>query len=59
MVAVISFDVYHFLVFSDLICHLEATGTVFSGCTVPPDSNEINLEVATKRLLCQQVKISG
>ena len=36
MVAVISIDVYPFLAFSNMTCHLE----VFSGCTVPPDSKE-------------------
>ena len=41
MVAVISVDTYPFLAFSDLNCHLE--DTVFSGCTVPPDSKETKL----------------
>ena len=36
VVAVISIDVYPFLAFSNMTCHLE----VFSGCTVPPDSKE-------------------
>ena len=43
MVAVISVDAYPFLAFSDLICHLEDTGIVFAGCTVPPDSKETEL----------------
>ena len=41
MVAVISVDAYPFLAFSDLTCRLE--DTVFSGCTVPPDSKETEL----------------
>ena len=44
------------LTFLDLSCHLEDTG-VFSGCTLLPDSKETNLEVATKSLLHQQIKI--
>ena len=36
MVAVINVDAYTFLAFSDLTCHLEDTGIVFSGCTVLP-----------------------
>ena len=34
----ISADAYPFLAFSDLICHLEDTGMMFSGYTFPPDS---------------------
>ena len=34
---------YSFLAFSDLTCHLEDTGIVFSGCTVLPDSKETEL----------------
>ena len=40
MVAVISVDAYPFLAFSDLTCHLEDMGKVFSGCSLPPDSKE-------------------
>ena len=43
VVALISVDAYPFLAFSDLICHLEDTGIVFSGCTVPPDSKKTEL----------------
>ena len=35
-----SVDVYLFLAFSDLTFHLEDTGIVFSGCTVPPENKE-------------------
>ena len=38
-----SVDAYPFLTFSDMTCHLEDTGKVFSGCTVPLDSNETEL----------------
>ena len=43
MVAVTSVDPFLFLAFSDLTCHLEDTGMVFSGCTVPSDSKETEL----------------
>ena len=43
MVVVISVDAYPYLAFSDLTCHLEDTGKVFSGCTVPSNSKEIKL----------------
>ena len=39
VVAVISVDAYPFSAFSDLTCHLE----VFSGCTLPPDSEETEI----------------
>ena len=39
----ISVHAYPFLAFSDLTCHLEDIGQVFSGCTVPPDSKETEL----------------
>ena len=42
VVAVISVYAYLFLAFSDLTCHLEDTG-MFSGCTVPPYSEETEL----------------
>ena len=40
MVAVISVGAYSFLAFSDLTCHLEHVGRVFSGCIVPPYSKD-------------------
>ena len=40
MVAVISVDAYPFVAFSDLTCHLEEKGYMFSGRTVLPDSKE-------------------
>ena len=43
VVAVISADAYSFLAFSDLTCHLQDTGKVSSGCTVPPNSKETEL----------------
>ena len=49
MVAVISVDAYPFLAFSDLNCHFKDTVIV----------RRPNLEVMTKRLLHQQVKIPG
>ena len=45
----ISVDAYPFLAFSDLNCHFEDTVTV----------RRPNLEVMTKRLLHQHVKILG
>ena len=39
----ISVDSYPFLVFSDLMCHLEDTGIGVSCCTVPPDSKDTEL----------------
>ena len=32
---------------------------MFSGCVVPPENKETDLEVATKRFLHQQVKNTG
>ena len=58
MVVVIRIDAYPFLAFSDLTCHLEDTGIVFSSCTMP-DSKKPNLKVATKRLFHQKLKILG
>ena len=57
VIAVISVDTYPFLVFSDLTCHLKDTGINVFGCTVQSDSKKTKLEVVTKRLLHQQVKI--
>ena len=60
-VAMTSIDAYLFSAFSDLICHLKDTGisgfflvTLFCLIVRRP-----NLEVATKRLLHQPVKILG
>ena len=39
----ISVDGYFFFTISDLTCHLEDTEKVFSGCTVLPDSKEVEL----------------
>ena len=58
MLAVISVDAYPFLAFSDLTFHLEDTGIVvfwLHRLIVM----RLNLEVATKKLLHQQVKIPG
>ena len=58
VVAVISVDPYPFLAFSDLTCHLEDTRCfLVSLCCLIV--RRPNLEVATKRLLHQQVKIPG
>ena len=59
MVAVISVDAYPFLAFPDLTCHLEDTeiGIFWLHCRLI--ERRPNLEVATKRLLHQQVKIPG
>ena len=60
VVAVINVDAYPFLAFSDLICHLEDTGMgVFMVALCLMIVRRPNLEVATKRLLHQQVKIFG
>ena len=44
MVAVIDFDAYPFLVYSDLISLPEDAGIGISGCTVLSDSKETELE---------------
>ena len=60
VVAVISIDAYPFLAFSDLTCHLEDTGIgVFLVALCHLIVRRLNLEVVTKRLLHQQVKIPG
>ena len=60
VVAVISVDAYPFLAFSDLTCHLEDTGMgVFMVALCRMIVRRPNLEVATKRLFHQQVKIFG
>ena len=43
MITVISVDVYPFLAFLDLTCHLEDTGIAVFGCNVPLDSKETKL----------------
>ena len=43
VVTVISVDVYPFLAFLDLTCHLEETGIGVFGCNVPLDSKETKL----------------
>ena len=60
MVAVISVDDYPFLAFSDLTCHFEDAeiGVFWLRCVVLIVRIP-NLEVATKRLPHQQVKIPG
>ena len=60
MVAVTSADVYPFLAFSDLTCHLQDTGIrCFLVALCHLIVRRSNLEVATKRLLHQHVKIPG
>ena len=57
VVAVIIVDTYPFLDFSDLICHLkDKCFLVTLNCLIV---KRPNLEVVTKRLLHQQVKILG
>ena len=58
MVAVINVDAYPFLAFSELTCHLEDTGC-FLVALCQLIVRRLNLEVVTKRLLHQQVKILG
>ena len=43
MVAVFNVDAYAFLALTELTCHLEDTGMVFSDFTVLPDSKETEL----------------
>ena len=60
MVAVISVDAYPFLAFSDLNCHPDDTGIrCFLVVLCHLIVRKLNLEVATKRLLHRQVKLSG
>ena len=59
MVTVISVDAYPFLAFSDLICHLEGTGIGAFWLHCRLIERRLKLEIATKRLLHQQVKIPG
>ena len=55
----VSVDAYLFLAFSDLTCHVEDTGIGFLVTLCHLIVRRPNLEVVTKRLLHQQVKISG
>ena len=57
--AVVSVDTYPFLAFSDLTCHLEDTGIGFLVGLCRLIARRRNLEVATKRLLHQQIKTPG
>ena len=63
MLAVMSVDACPFLAFSDLRCHLEVTGIGVYRCFLVALFHLIvrtpNSEVATKRLLHQQLKIPG
>ena len=59
MVAVNNVDAYPFLAFSDLTCHLEDVGIVFSGCVVPPDSKETELGSSNQDTSPSVGKISG
>ena len=59
VVAVISVDAYPLLAFSDLACHLEDTGVGVLVALCLLIVRRPNMEVATKRLLRQQVKIWG
>ena len=58
-VAVISVDAYPFLAFSDMNCHLEDKERYFLDALCLLIVNRLNLKVAIKSLLYQQVKISG
>ena len=57
MVAVTSVDAYPFLAFSYLTCHLKDTGIGVFWLHCHMTLRRPNLELATKRLLHQQVKI--
>ena len=59
MIAGVRVDASHFLAFSDLTCHLEDTVWCFLVAPYCLIVRRPNLEVATKRLLHQQVKIGG
>ena len=58
-VAVISVDAYPFLAFSDMNCHLEDKERYFLDALCLLIVNRLNLKVAIKSLLYQQVKIPG
>ena len=57
MVAVTSVNAYPFLAFSYLTCHLKDTGIGVFWLHCHMTLRRPNLELATKRLLHQQVKI--
>ena len=57
VVSVISVHVYPFCLSQTWPVTLRIKELVFSGCNLPPDSNETKLGSRTKRLLHQQVKI--
>ena len=60
VVAVISVDAYPFLSFSDLTyCLADTQEQVFSGCTVPPDSEETELGSSNQEFIHRHVKIPG
>ena len=44
----INVDVYSFLAFSDLTCHLEDRGIGVPGCIVPPDNKKVKLGSSDK-----------
>ena len=58
-VAVISVDAYPFLAFSDMNCHLEDKERYFLDALCLLIVNRLNLKVAIKSLLYQQIKIPG
>ena len=43
MIVVINVDTYRFLLFSDMVWSLEDSKKFFSGVTVPPDSEAMDL----------------
>ena len=59
MVAVINVNAYLFLAFSDLTCHLEDTGIMFFGCTVPPDSKKTELGSSNQEVSLSAGKNTG
>ena len=60
VVALISIDAYPFFWLSQTWpVTLKIQELVFSGCTVPPDSKETQIEAATKKIFHQLVKILG
>ena len=48
-----------FLAFSDLTCHLEDTGIMFSGYTVPPDSKKTELGCSNQEISLSAGKNTG
>ena len=57
VIAVINVDAHPFLAFSDLICHLGDTGLFFLVALCWLLVRRPKLEVASKKLLCQQVNV--